>query len=55
MPELFVKHVKASANKSCMQVYKDSFKVIAATLGDDATVLGAAAWAIHAKKKIGGH
>jgi len=51
MPELFVKHVKASANNSCMPVYKDSFKVIAATLGDDATVLGAAAWATHAKKQ----
>jgi len=45
MPDLFVKEITRVANDSCMPVYKDSFKVIAATLGDDSTVLGAAAWA----------
>ena len=28
-----------------MDVYKDRFEVVAAKLGDDAAVLGAAAWA----------
>jgi glucokinase len=51
MPELFVKHVKSATNKTCMDLYKDSFKVVAAKLGDDATVLGAAAWAEHSLKK----
>ena len=45
MPELFVEEISRVAKESCMPVYKDSFKVVAATLGDDSTVLGAAAWA----------
>ena len=51
MPEMFVKHVKNATNKTCMNLYKNSFKVVAAKLGDDATVLGAAAWAEHSLKK----
>lgn len=45
MEELFVGTVRKTARKSVMNVYKDRFEVVAAKLGDDAGVLGAAAWA----------
>lgn len=47
MPELFVDEVAASARKRVMPSFIDSFRVVAATLGDDATAMGAAAWAQH--------
>ncbi len=47
MPELFVKEVARAARARVMPSYEDVFKVVAAELGDDATVLGAAAWARH--------
>ena len=45
MEELFVKRISKTAQECCMPVYKDRFQVVAAKLGDDAGVLGAAAWA----------
>ncbi len=45
MPQLFVTTVAETANKHVMPSFRDSFKVVAAKLGDDATALGAAAWA----------
>ncbi len=45
MPELFCNAVEKMANKRVMPSFKDTFKVRAAELGDDATVKGAAAWA----------
>jgi glucokinase len=45
MEELFVGTVRKTARNNVMGVYKDSFDVVAAELGDDAAVLGAAAWA----------
>jgi glucokinase len=45
MPELFVREVEQSARKRVLSSFTDSFKVVAAQLGDDAGVLGAAAWA----------
>ncbi|MDA8744195.1 ROK family protein [Rubripirellula amarantea] len=45
MEDLIVSTVKKTAQKSVMSVYKDRFDVVAAKLGDDAGVLGAAAWA----------
>jgi glucokinase len=45
MEDLFLGTVRKTARKSVMDVYKDRFEVVAAKLGDDATVLGAAAWA----------
>ena len=45
MEDLIVGTVRKTAQKSVMSVYKDSFDVVAAKLGDDAGVLGAAAWA----------
>lgn len=45
MEDLIVETVAKTARKSVMSVYKDRFKVVAAKLGDDAGVKGAAAWA----------
>lgn len=45
MPDLYVNTVHKSARKSVMPCYADVFKVVPAELGDDAAVLGAAAWA----------
>ena len=44
MPELFVKAVTESARRNAMDAFRDTFQVVAAELGDNATVLGAAAW-----------
>ncbi len=45
MPDLFVDMVGTSAKKRVLPSFTKSFKVVAAKLGDDATVMGAAAWA----------
>ena len=45
MPDLYVSEVKRVARDRVMPAYRDSFQVAATKLGDDAGVLGAAAWA----------
>lgn len=45
MPDLFLETVTATARETCMIPLVDLFKVAVAKLGDDASVLGAAAWA----------
>lgn len=45
MPEFFVKHVSKVAREHVFECYRDEFEVKAATLGDDAATVGAAAWA----------
>jgi glucokinase len=45
MPELFVESVRGAANERVMSSFVGSFKVVVAKLGDDAAVMGAAAWA----------
>lgn len=45
MPQLFVSTVAEAATKQVMPSFRDSFKVVAAKLGDDATAMGVAAWA----------
>jgi len=45
MPELFVEEVDRAANGRVMPSFVGTFQVVAAKLGDDATVMGAAAWA----------
>ena len=47
MPELFVTHTQKHASKQCIPALKNTFEVRAASLGDDANVLGAAAWAVN--------
>jgi glucokinase len=49
MEDLFISIVAKTARKGVMPVYRDRFEVVAAKLADDASVLGAAAWA---KKKL---
>ncbi|WP_372894959.1 ROK family protein [Stieleria sp.] len=51
MEDLIVGTVTKTARKNVMSVYKDRFKVVAAKLGDDAGVKGAAAWA---RRKVEG-
>ena len=45
MEELIVGTVTDTARQHVMDVYRDRFQIIAAQLGDDAGVMGAAAWA----------
>ncbi len=52
MPELFCEEVLKSARKNTMLSFVDTFTVNAAKLGDDATVLGAAAWARKNSKEV---
>lgn len=45
MPDFFVHAVAEATRNNVMPTFKDSFKVIAAELEDDSSVMGAAAWA----------
>lgn len=45
MPDLFVEAVSEATQHNVMPTFKDSFKVVAAQLGDDSSVMGVAAWA----------
>ena len=45
MPDLFVTEIKRVARERVLSNFCDSFNVVAAELGDLASVLGAAAWA----------
>lgn len=45
MPDLFEKEAGAAANEHVMPAFRGTFSVRTAKLGDDAGVLGAAAWA----------
>ena len=45
MTELFVEEVRDTAKRRVLPSFVDSFEVVAAKLGDDAAVMGAAAWA----------
>ena len=47
MPRLFREEVTKAAKARAMPSFRDSFEVAVAELGDDATALGAAAWAEH--------
>jgi glucokinase len=44
MPELITKAVEAAANDRMMPSFAKSVKIVAAKLGDDAAIRGAAAW-----------
>jgi glucokinase len=45
MPKLFQESVEKAARDFVLPCYRDSFKIVTAELGDDAGVLGCAAWA----------
>ncbi len=44
MPKLFVSEVETAARDFVLPSFRDSFRVVAAELGDDAGVMGSAAW-----------
>jgi len=50
LPDLFREEVERSLKARVMPAYRDACKVVVAELGDDATVVGAAAWAEHAQE-----
>ena len=45
MPGLFKDEVKQTARDRVMPAFRDTFEVVLAKMGDNATVTGAAAWA----------
>ena len=45
MPDLYVEQVSAFAKKWVRPTYAKTYEVVATKLGDDASALGAAAWA----------
>ncbi|MCA9041604.1 MAG: ROK family protein, partial [Planctomycetaceae bacterium] len=45
MPKLIVETAWKTSQKQCLKSSQDTYKVVAAKLGDDATVLGSACWA----------
>jgi glucokinase len=53
MPELYLEAVTDSARSHVLPSYRESFRVVSAQLGDDATATGAAAWAQETLKSKG--
>jgi len=51
MPVIFQEAVAETAYQRVMPPYKNTFKVEVAQLGDDAAVIGSAAWAMQEKKR----
>lgn len=49
MPRLYREEVEKAARERCMRSYRSGFKVAVAQLGDQAAILGAAAWAAERK------
>ncbi len=47
LPEMICTIVEEEARKRVMPAYRDGFKVVVASLGDDAGAIGAAGWAEH--------
>jgi glucokinase len=54
MPDIFVEVVGEKARERVMAPFADLFEVVAAQLGDDSVVLGAAAWAAECLSAGGG-
>jgi glucokinase len=50
LPDLFREEVDRSVRARVMPAYRDTFRVVVAKLGDDATAIGAAAWAEHTQQ-----
>jgi len=51
LPNLFLEPVTTTARNTCMPPLANMFQVVVAKLGDDASVMGAAAWAEDRSKK----
>lgn len=54
MPELYVAEVSVTAKKRALPTLANSFEVVAAELGDDAAVIGAATWSRRSVLENGG-
>ena len=52
MPELILPEARNAANHFILPSFRNTFKIVSAQLGDDATASGAAAWA---QQTIGKH
>jgi len=52
MEKLFLEEVEETATQRVLPTYRKTFKVVPAELGDDAAVMGAAAWASHSRKPL---
>jgi glucokinase len=52
MPDLFVEAVSKAAKIRVLPSFAKSYRVVAAKLGDDASVMGAAAWAKRRLSKL---
>ncbi len=53
MPDIFVDEVTRQTRSQLLPAYRDVFKIVPARLGDDAAVLGAAAWARQSLRDAG--
>ena len=51
MPELILPEARNAANHFILPSFRNTFKIVSAQLGDDATASGAAAWAQKALEK----
>ncbi len=51
MPKLYLEETARAARERVMPSFKKSFQLVAAKLGDDAVVFGAAAWSVNIKEK----
>jgi len=47
MPKLFIEEVGIGIEQTAMEAYRGTYKLVVAKLGDDAGVIGSAAWARH--------
>jgi glucokinase len=52
MPNLYVEEVTSSVKEHVLPSFQNTFKIVAAKLGDEATIIGAAAWARKAILKL---
>ena len=53
VPDIFLKGIRTEANSHCMKAFRNTAKIVIAELGDDATVHGAAAWAMRSHAQRG--
>jgi glucokinase len=51
MPEIFAEAVEETSRERVMPAYRDTYSIAVARLGDDAAVIGAAAWAKSMNKR----
>ncbi|MEC9091470.1 MAG: ROK family protein, partial [Planctomycetota bacterium] len=45
MPAIFIKETRKYVSHNVLNAYDGTYEILAASLGDDSSVIGAAAWA----------